>query len=78
MTISRFESVSLVWITPNAEQLVSDIARVSSPENQGKPPAQLIQSLLKHGHWSPFEMVAMCREITTSRIIAMVSTSVIG
>jgi thymidylate synthase (FAD) len=60
----------LVWHTPNAEQLIADMARVSAPENIGKDATKLIGYLLKNKHFSPFEMVNMCVEINTTRDIA--------
>ncbi len=62
-------SASLVWVTPSAEQLIADIARVSSPERQGDDPQKLIGWLIRKRHWSPFEMVSMCVEINTTRDI---------
>lgn len=63
-------SAALVWITPNAEQIITDCARVSSPQNQGKDGARLLRYLVEHKHWSPFEMASACFEINTSRTIA--------
>ena len=64
-------SVSLVWATPDAENLIAYMARVSNPENQDNPDyAKLIKYLIKHKHWSPFEMVNVCMEIETTRDIA--------
>ena len=63
--------VALVHITPNAEQLVAKMARVSNPANQDNPDSTgLIKYLIKHKHWSPFEMVNMCVQIDTTRSIA--------
>ena len=62
--------VKLVWHTPDAEQLIADMARVSAPENIGKDATKLIGYLLKNKHFSPFEMVNMCVEINTTRDIA--------
>lgn len=62
--------VKYVWSTPNAEQLVADMARVSAPENVGKDADKLLAYLIKHAHWSPYEMVNMCVEINTTRDIA--------
>ena len=62
---------NLIWITPNAEQLVGKIARVSNPQNEDNPDVEkLIRYLIKHKHWSPFEMASMCVEIKTTRAIA--------
>ena len=65
-------SVKLVWVTTCAEQLISDMARVSNPSNQGNYDTsdRLIRYLIKHRHWSPFEMASMCLEINTNRGIA--------
>ena len=64
-------SAKLVWITPDAEQLVSKIARVSNPKNEDNPNYEkLLRYLIDHKHWSPFEMASMCVEIHTTRAIA--------
>jgi thymidylate synthase (FAD) len=63
-------TVKLVWITPQAEQVISDCARVSNPANQGKDGTKLINYLIENKHWSPLEMASACFEIETSRDIA--------
>ena len=64
-------SAKLIWITPDAEALVGKIARVSNPNNEDNPEVEkLIKYLIKHKHWSPFEMASMCVEIHTTRAIA--------
>ena len=64
-------SANLIWVTPDAEQLVGKIARVSNPKNEDNPEVEkLIRYLIKHKHWSPFEMASMCVEIQTTRAIA--------
>ena len=47
-------------------------ARVSNPSNQNNKETneKLIRNLIKHVHWSPLEMAAVCLEITTTRDIA--------
>ena len=61
----------LIWVTPDAEQLIGRIARVSNPNNEDNPEVEkLIRYLIKHKHWSPFEMVSMCVEIHTTRAIS--------
>ena len=61
----------LVWITPDAEKLIGKIARVSNPANEDNPKVVgLLKYLIKHKHWSPFEMASMCIEIETTRAIA--------
>ena len=66
-----YHTVSLVHTTPDAEQLIAYMARVSNPDNQDNPDSErLIKYLIKHKHWSPFEMVNMCVEIGTTRSVA--------
>ena len=56
----------------SAESIIAYCARVSNPENQHNVATapKLLKFLIKHKHWSPFEMVNMCVEIETSRAIA--------
>jgi thymidylate synthase (FAD) len=65
-------TAKLIHITPNAEELISYMARVSNPANQNNTfsAPRLIRYLIEHKHWSPFEMVNMCVEIETTRSIA--------
>ena len=65
-------NVELVHVTPDAEQLIAYMARVSNPSNQTNTETspRLIRYLIKHKHWSPFEMVNMCVEIETTRSVA--------
>ena len=51
---------------------VAYVARVSNPANQANNDTadRLISYLIKHHHWSPFEMVSACLEIQTTRDIA--------
>ena len=64
-------TVQLVHTTPDAESLIAYMARVSNPDNQDNPDYErLIRYLIKHKHWSPFEMVNMCVEIETTRSVA--------
>ena len=58
-----------VW---DANELVAYTARVSNPANQSnnETAPRLIKYLIKHGHWSPFEMVHMTLEIKTTRDIS--------
>ena len=64
--------VKLIHSTPDGDNLVAYMARVSNPSNQDntETSARLIKYLVKHKHWSPFEMVNMCVEIKTTRSIA--------
>lgn len=60
--------VRLVHITPNAEQAIVSMARVSTnPDNTN---TNLIRYLIRHKHWSPFEMAHMTVEIYTTRAIS--------
>ena len=56
----------------DVQDLISYCARVSNPSNQlnTETSEKLIKYLAKHQHWSPFEMVSACIEITTTRDIA--------
>lgn len=56
----------------SAEELIVYVARVSNPSNQlnTETADRLIRYMVKHHHWSPFEMCDMTIEITTSRAIA--------
>jgi len=53
------------------EQFIAYCARISNPENQynNETADRLIRYLLKHKHFSPFEMVSMTLEIETTRDI---------
>jgi thymidylate synthase (FAD) len=63
--------VRLVWTTPGGDWNIAYMARVSNPDNQANPEySKLIGYLMKHKHWSPFEMVNACLEIETTRDIA--------
>ena len=65
------EKVKLVQVTPDAEQTMAYIARVSNPKNQENPSFEgLLKYCIKHGHWSVFEQAYMTLEIETSRAIA--------
>jgi len=71
-------NVKLIGVTApyaghnSAEDLIVYMARVSNPSNQGmnSDPARLIRYLIKNQHFSPFEMVNVVMEISTTRDIA--------
>lgn len=72
-------NVKLVAITQpkieglkSAEDIISYCARVSNPSNQmnTETAPRLVKYLIKHQHWSPFEMTSATIEIVTSRAIA--------
>ena len=64
--------VNLTWVTPNAEEMIVKMARISAPKNQDnmETAPKLLRYLIKHKHWSPFEMANMCVEIHTNRSIS--------
>lgn len=59
-------------VIDNVQDLVAYCARVSNPTNQlnTETSDKLLNYLIKHRHWSPFEMVSACLEVTTTRDIA--------
>ena len=63
------DTVFTEW-TPN--DLIAYAARVSNPSNQDNRDTseKLLRYLIKHKHWSPFEMASACIEINTTRDIA--------
>ena len=64
-------TVSFVHSTTDGDELLAYMARVSNPNaKQGDPSAKLINYLITHKHWSPFEMVSLCVEINTTRSVA--------
>ena len=65
-------NVSLVWCTPNAEDLLAKMARVSNPANEDNMTTapKLLRYLIDHQHWSPFEMCSLCVKIDTERDIS--------
>ena len=54
------------------EDLIAYCARVSNPSGQSSTATnpKLLNYLIKHQHWSPFEMASACIEINTTRDIA--------
>src|SRR5210317_2460132 len=55
-----------------AEEFIAYAARVSNPTNQNNTETaqRLIKYLIREKHWSPFEMVSVTLEITTTRDIS--------
>ena len=61
----------LVWVTPNAEEMIAYIARVSNPKNQENEKFEgLLKYCIKNGHVSIFEQASMCVEVITPLAIA--------
>jgi thymidylate synthase (FAD) len=56
----------------SVSEFVAYVARVSNPQNQNNhlTADKLLQYLMKHRHWSPFEMITIVMEINTTRDIA--------
>ena len=64
--------VKLLNITPNAEEHIVEIARVSSSRTDKKANAAgLLKYLVRHKHWSPFEHSHATFEIETSKAIGI-------
>lgn len=70
-------TASLIAVTQpeqdlSVEEFIVYCARVSNPANQANHATapKLMRYLTTHGHWSPFEMVSITMEITTTRDIA--------
>ena len=63
--------IKLVSVTPDAEQHMAYVARVSNPKNQDNEKfAGLLRYCIEHGHWSVFEQAHMTVEINTTRGLA--------
>lgn len=64
-------TVQLMWATPEADEQIAFMARVSNPDNQDNAEfKRLLNYLMKHNHVSPFEMASMCVQIDTTRDIS--------
>lgn len=65
-------TTTLIHCTPDAETLIVQMARVSNPDNADnlETAPRLLRYLIRHEHWSPFEMASMCVKIETERDIA--------
>ena len=65
------KDINLISVTPDAEQHMAYVARVSNPKNQDNEKfAGLLKYCIQHGHWSVFEQAFMTVEINTTRGIA--------
>jgi len=61
----------LVWVTPNAEEIIAHVARVSNPRNQDNEKFEgLLKYCIRHNHVSIFETAYMCVEVITPMAIA--------
>ena len=70
ITKPQIEVSNETALTP--EEFIVYIARVSNPSNQlnTETGSKLLNYLVKHKHWSPFEHISITFEIKTSRAIA--------
>ena len=70
--ISYSQTTENLHVGNDLQELVAYSARVSNPSNQlnSETSERLLAYLIKHRHWSPFEMVSACLEIETTRDIA--------
>lgn len=63
----------LIWATPETDEILAYIARVSNPKGQESQTAESIAKLLgfmeREGHVSPFTMANICVEVNTTRAI---------
>jgi len=63
-------STKIISQTPNLEDNIVYCARVSSKKQDAENADRLLNYLISNGHWSPFEMVNICVEVVTSRMIS--------
>lgn len=61
----------LVNVTPNLDETVAYVARVSSKTQENRSIEKLLGYCAKHGHWSVFEQGAMTVEVVTPLAIAI-------
>ena len=61
-----------LYVGNDIQELIAYTARVSNPSNQDNTETseKLLRYLIRENHWSPFEMVSACIEVTTTRDIA--------
>ena len=54
------KDINLISVTPDAEQHMAYVARVSNPKHQDNDKfSGLLKYCIKHGHWSVFEQAYM-------------------
>ena len=71
LKMMKDDQIKLVSVTPDAEQHMAYVARVSNPNNQDNDKfAGLLKYCINHGHWSVFEQAFMTVEINTTRGLA--------
>ena len=64
--------VTFKTATPDAEEIIVELARVSNPDNATNMTTapKLLKYLITHKHWSPFQMAHMTLTINTERDIS--------
>ncbi len=69
--INPSEGKHIISLSP--EEFIAYVARISNPSNQQNTltTGKLLAYLVKHGHWSPFDMVDMIVSVETSKAIAI-------
>ena len=70
--ISYSQTSDNLEVGDSIQDIVAYCARVSNPDNHNNSETseKLLKYLIREKHWSPFEMVSICLEITTTRDIA--------
>jgi len=70
--ISYSKPPEKLYVGNDVQELIAYTARVSNPSNQDNTETseKLLRYLIREKHWSPFEMVSACLEVTTTRDIA--------
>jgi thymidylate synthase (FAD) len=63
-------SCKLIWITPDAERIITYCARVSSKDQDNPNIKGLLKYCIREGHYSIFEQANMCIQIETTRAIS--------
>lgn len=69
--ISGSSKARLVNATPNLDETVAYVARVSSKTQENPSVERLLAHCVKHGHWSVFEQGAVTIEVVTPLAIAV-------
>ena len=62
-------TAEMIHSEDQAEERIMYMARVSNPEQQDSGDVRLLSYLIRHGHWSPFDLVSFTFEFNTTRDI---------
>lgn len=69
----KMHSARLIWATPETDEILAYIARVSNEKGQESQTPETVARLLaymeREGHVSPFAMANICIEVNTTRSI---------